>query len=476
MGVDYKTGGGESCNLGSMDISKAWHDNKLDIEYLKDLTRNAVYILDRLLDVNKFPVDSIRDATLKSRKIGLGIMGLADLLIKANLSYGSEEGRKFISEIMHVIHDAAYVESYKLARDYGAYPAWNSNPSTYRRNACVLNVPPTGTISLFANCSSGLEPNFGWVINRSTWVDGTKKTYRMVHPLFDEYVKENHPAYYEQIMAYTLEHGTVMGCPNFNVHMMPVFQVAKDISPMDHVRMQAAVQKWIDSSCSKTINCPESTTEDEISKCIFAAWKLGCKGLTIYREGSRNDVVLETNASKKSDIIEITNPVKYKLVTANGRILPRTPRKMYGTTTKIQSGCGKLLINIAEANGKPHTIIVENLGGGCESLQRGLVKMTALALRWNIPIFDIVKVLKSEKCNVALKNPNSECKSCSHALGVFLEEITPDSELDIPSKYAEEIQSHPKDNPTITCPDCGGAIVFESGCRSCPECGWSRCS
>lgn len=481
LGVNYENGGGESCNLGSIDLSKAVvkYDNGyvLDYKYIRNLTVYAVKILDRLLDVNKFPVDAISECTLRSRKIGLGIMGLADMLIKLNLPYSSKEGRDMVGEVMKYIHDVAYQTSYELANDYGVYPAWNGKKETYRRNACILNVPPTGTISLFAGCSSGLEPNFGWVINRSTWVDGTKQTYQMVHPLFKEHFSNN--PNYDKIVEWAFDHGTIQSCPYVNEHDKHVFQVAKDIHPFDHVSMQSAVQHWIDASCSKTINCPEYTTEEQISECIFKAWSSGCKGLTVYREGSRNDVVLETNASKKQDelvkVVEITNPVKYKLVTGNGRILPKTPKDSPAGMYKRTSGCGHMMIAIGEMDSKPHSVTIVNKGG-CDALTQALAELTALALRWQVPLWDVRKVLTGVKCSAALKNPKSDGKSCPDILGQILRDYYPHDDAPPKNDEVEKKVVVPTIQANIVCPDCGGPLNFAEGCVSCPSCSYTKCS
>ncbi len=467
--VDYITGGGEACVLGSIDISKFIIDaGHYSMCYrsadLEDTIRFAIRALDRVVDVNKYPLPEIKDCVMKGRKIGLGVMGWADALIKMEIPYGSDESIDFANEIMAFIRKVADDESIRIG-------------GGKKKNACTLTCAPSGTISIFGDCSSGIEPNFGWAYSRSTWVDGKKKTYRMVHPLFEK--EFSIYANYKYILDHVERYGTLKGYSSLPQTIIDIFCVAKDISPSDHVKMQAAFQKYIDAAVSKTINCPESTTVEDIYNIYMEAWKSGCKGITIYREGSRQDVVLETNAPiKQTEIsIEISNPVKYKLLThPRGRILPKTPREIPATTFKRNSGCGKMMITIGEMDSQPHSVNIVNKGG-CDALTQALAELTALALRWGIPQWDITKVLMGIRCSAAMKNPKSNGKSCADILGKILYEYFPHD--DAPSK--EDIE--PKQTTisdfkinTIQCPECGESLIFESGCVICKSCGFSRCS
>lgn len=481
--VDPKTNGGESCNLGSIDVSKFYNNGVFDWNHLKEVVNLGVNFLNNVMDKNHYPFESIKKMTLATRKIGLGVMGVADLLIKEGLEYGSQEACNYCEKLMKFINDAAIDESIKLAKIHGPFPAWKGSEWEKRgiqiRNSVLTCQAPTGTVSLFANCSSGIEPNFGWIYKRSTWVDGEKKTYDMIHPLFKEYININHIAYTEDILSYALLNGTLKGCPNINWHKIPVLCVAKDISWKGHCDMQIAFQKYTGNSISKTQNLPNNTTVEQVSDILFYAFENGCKGLTIYREGSRNDVVLETNASKKSDelvkLVEINNPVKYKLVTANGRILPKTPRCMPATLIKKNSGCGKMMIAIGEAFDSPHSVTIVNKGG-CDAMTQALAELTALGLRWGIPGTDIVKTLKGIKCSAALRNPISDGKSCPDILGKVIDELY---EFDLLPNKTESISTSQKSvtkQSNITCPECGELLSFIEGCRSCSHCGFSKCN
>ena len=466
--VDFKTGGGEACVLGSIDISKlTYDDGYVNFAGIEEVTRFAVRALDRIVDINKYPLPEIKDCVMKGRKIGLGIMGFADALLKKGISYGSEESLDLIDGIMSFVRRIADDESIRIGNGK-------------KKNACTLTCAPTGSLALFANCSSGIEPNFGWVYNRSTWVDGEKKTYRMVHPLFENYYKND--VNYEKILDYVEKNGTLKDCQYVNQEDSDIFCVAKDITPLDHVKVQARFQKHVDSSIAKTVNCPNSTTVENIYDIYMEAWKSGCKGITIYREGSRNDVVLETNKSETTTLdVEISNPVQYKLLTAeSGRILPKTPRECPATQFKRNSGCGHIIISIGEVDGKPHTVTVENAGsGGCTALQKIVARLIALALRWGIPTWDIFSAL-NVRCDVAVKNKKSDGISCGAIIGHILKDFYPyenapsKDDTKEPTLQSDEIKNTP--TSSTICPDCGEMLVFAEGCVICKHCGFSKCS
>lgn len=465
----------ECCTLGSINLVSCYYNNKFNYDKLNDLIESSIIFLDKILDKNMFPTEEIKIASHKTRKIGLGVMGLADLFILLDLKYGSDESLKFTKSLFSIIREIADIKSTDIARYKGTYPETRGDN---RRNASVLSIAPTGSISLFAGVSSGIEPNFSYVYNRSTWVSGEKKTYLQIHPIFEEYINENYDTEQRnQLIETMMNEGSIQSMDNWvKENTKKLFVTAKDIHPLEHIKIQSSIQKHVDQAISKTINCKHETTKEDISDYIKFAWKSGCKGLTIYREGSRKDVVLEGNTlkeDKKDHIVDANNPIKQKIINANGRILPKTPRRMAGTLAKIESGCGTLLMAIGESDNKPHTVIVENLGGGCESLQRTVVKLVALALRWGIPSWDILHVLNGEKCPVAIRNPKSEVKSCAAALGMFLSEVVPDDE--IPNKYEEQILDK-SEITTHPCPDCGKELIFVEGCRSCQSCGYTKCS
>lgn len=461
----------ESCNLASINLMSCMIDDEFDWKKFEDLIRTGVRFLDDMIDKNKYPLPQIEEATKKTRKIGLGVMGLADLLISLNYVYGEDDSIEFTRKLFKFMRNHADDESISLANDRGTYPESKGDP---RRNAAVLSIAPTGSISLFAGVSSGIEPNFGWVYKRSTWANGEKTTYTMIHPAFNKVLEDLGESILlnGSIEKYVLEHGTIKGSPYESA--FDCFVVAKDIAPIDHIRMQAVIQEFVDQAISKTINCPESTTKEQISDLIIEAWKRGCKGLTIYREGSRDDVVLETDSTKK---VENVNPVNVVLSKANGRILPKTPRSMMSITEKRKSNCGKLYITIGEVNGRPHTVLIKNKGGGCTAMLQTVAELTAAMLRWGIPRWETTRILNGITCDACKGKKDVDGRSCADIIGKVIRENYPDE--DIPNKYEGEsdhvdVAQIPKS--TIACPKCGKALIFAEGCRSCPECGYTRCN
>jgi len=461
----------ESCNLGSLNCTKYIDEcGVFNWEMFENDIRHAVWFLNNVIDKNKFPLSQIEIATKKTRKIGLGIMGFADALIMMNIRYGNDKSVEFAKELIKFMRRVADSESYKLTDKYGPYPEAKEDK---RRNASVLSIAPTGTISLIAGCSSSIEPNFAYVNTRSTWVSGEKKAYKMLHPLFKQHVNNRYPANVSaQIVDWMHNNGTIQNCPFVDIDTKEIFVTAIDVTPKQHILMQSTIQNnGVDQAISKTINCPNNTTKEDISNMIIEAWQSGCKGLTVYREGSRNDVVLETNKVVKS-----ANPVEALIANGNGRILPKTPRSMMSVTEKRNSACGKLYITIGEVDNKPHTVLIKNKGGGCTAMIQTVAELTAAMLRWQIPRWEIVRILNGIRCEACLKNPKADGRSCSDIIGKVLRENYPDE--DIPNKYEDEIPNTPdnKQINKVACPKCGKALIFAEGCRSCPECGYSKCS
>ncbi len=472
----------ESCVLGSIDVSKfATVTGDIDYMHLERVINLGVAFLDNCVDVNLYPTKAIEDATKLTRKIGLGIMGFADLLISLGIVYGSPKCIEFIDSFMSWFNEAAINASHKIACQKEEYPV--NKDSTWAplpmRNAVVTLLAPTGTIALFAGCSSGIEPNFAYAYKRSTWVDGEKKTYTMLHPMFKKLVLDKYQRRSDAIRDHMLREGTISNCSYINEDLKKIFVTAKDVTWKQHVDVLATFQKYIHNSISKTINCPESITKEEVAELVKYAWTSGCKGLTIYREGSRKDVVLETNATKKdeSKIVEITNPVQYKLATANGRILPKTPRDMPATVHKRTTACGKLYVIPAEAFDQLHSLFLVNKGG-CDAMTQVIAELIGSMCRFGIPRWEITRICSGIVCP-ACRNKRKlvDGNSCADIIArVILENYPVDEE---PPKCSEEPTEDTTEIITINkvpCPKCGEALIMQEGCRTCPSCGYSKCS
>ena len=289
----------ESCNLGSINLAKFYQQSdsdwkeKIDWARLEWVTRTSVHFLDNVIDANKYATPEIEKMTKATRKIGLGIMGFADLLIQMQISYGSDLARKVGSDVMKAIREWADDESKALAKTRGVFPAWEKSnydkQTEVYRNHCRLTVAPTGTISMIADTSSGIEPTFALAWKKQNILEG--KTLNYVNKYFEADAKK-YGFYSEDLMNYLADGGSLISVPEVPGWVKEVYVTAPEISPKDHVLMQASFQKFCDSGISKTINFANSATLEDVENAYVLAWEEGCKGITVYRAGSREKEVL----------------------------------------------------------------------------------------------------------------------------------------------------------------------------------------
>jgi ribonucleoside-diphosphate reductase alpha chain len=279
----------ESCNLGSINLAKMVKNSSIDWEKLEKTVNIAVRFLDNVIDINKYPLSRIEEITKGNRKIGLGVMGFADMLVQLWIPYNSNEALRTAEEVMNFIQERSHGASEKLAKVQGAFP--NFKGSIYKkpmRNSTVTTIAPTGTISIIAGCSSGIEPMFAVSFIRNV-LEGTKLI--EVNPYFEAVAKER-GFYSEELMMKVAKSGTLTGIKEIPDDVKRVFVTAFDIAPMWHVKMQAAFQKYCDNAVSKTINFPNDVDIKEVEKAFMLAYELKCKGITIYRYGSKSTQVL----------------------------------------------------------------------------------------------------------------------------------------------------------------------------------------
>jgi len=289
----------ESCNLGSLNLSLFVADGKINWDSLRETAGKAVRFLDNEIDINVYPVPEIAEATRKTRKIGLGVMGFHDMLLKLGLSYDSTEAVELAEKLMEQISWAAVRESRKLAAEKGPFPEHES--STWElpmRNAALTAIAPTGTISILAGCSAGIEPVFSWVYRRTRTVG---KEFLLVHPLFEAYFKPRlSEKDYGGLLEHVYTHGTLQDINDPEIvseNEKRLFRSALDIGWKTHIDIQAAFQRHCHAGISKTINMPVDAGKEDIEHALIYAWKQGLKGLTIYRTGSRQHVVLNLKKS-----------------------------------------------------------------------------------------------------------------------------------------------------------------------------------
>lgn len=470
----------ESCNLGSINLRKVVvRDNgrfTVDFEQLRRITHLAVHFLDNVIDMNKYPLPEIRENTMLNRKIGLGVMGFADMLILLGIPYDSEEAIETAERVMSFIQDESKAASRELAEERGAFI--NFDLSEYAaqgyppiRNATTTTIAPTGTISIIANTSSGIEPIFALAYVRNVLDESALIETNM---LFEEEIRER-GLYSDELMEQVAKTGSIQNRDDIPEEVQHLFVTSHDIDPEWHIRIQAAFQKYVDNAVSKTVNFSNQATIEDIEKVYNLAYQLHCKGVTVYRDGSRDTQVLEIQRGGE-EAPEDDEGAQ--------RLRPR-PRKevTWGSTRKMVTGCGSLYVTINEdEEGLFEVFATMGKSGGCAASQAEAVsRLISLSLRCGIEVDQIIKQLKGVRCPNQAWEKGGRIYSCSDAIAKALERhIGRDSrktgtDQEIVKNLAE---TNGKKSDTVivgVCPDCYGPLEFESGCSVCRICGYSRC-
>jgi len=460
----------ESCNLGSINLGKmVIHRGDvcdIDWERFKYVTETAVHFLDNVIDANQYPVDKIKEMTLANRKIGLGVMGWADMLFQLRISYNSKEALALAEKVMSFIKKVAVETSERLAEKRGPFP--NFEKSIYkntkpRRNATLTTIAPTGSIGIIANASTGIEPVFALAYVRKNILGGEELF--EINPYFKQALIEE-GLYSKELIEEVIQKGSLKDIKGIPESFKRIFVTALDIPPEMHVRMQATFQKYVDNAVSKTINLPNSATKEDVEKVFLLAYKLGCKGITVYREGSRSQQVLNIPAKKEEKV----------------KPEPRTrPRVVSGKTVKMVTGCGNMYVTINEDEFGPCEVFT-SLGksGGCTSSQSEAIgRLISLALRSGVKPEKIIEQLKGIRCPSPVIYQGESIFSCADALAKALEIYL--QEKNVPSlfdsvKLQEKQKSNKNDlgiNPQ--CPECGAMLEIGEGCATCRSCGFSKC-
>jgi len=339
----------ESCVLGSINLAKFHSYGAVDYDRLKKVVGLGVHFLDNVIDVSEYQIPQIAEITRLNRKIGLGVMGWADLLILLGIPYDSEGAIKLGEEVMGFISREALEASIELAKQRGPFPRWfqesiykkdgqeqaRSLRSQERRNATVTTVAPTGTISLIANCSSGIEPVYSIAYRRLSF-ESERMTF--VHPLFENYARE-HGLFSEDLMKRVAETGSLHDLPDVPAEAVRVFVTTHEIAPEWHVRMQASFQKHIDAAVSKTINFPAGATVDDVRRAYLLAHELGCKGITVYRDGSREKQVLSTELEDMTEPLTLASAGQAEMQRPENLLFARNICPDCGETLRQNGGC-----------------------------------------------------------------------------------------------------------------------------------------
>ena len=472
----------ESCNLGSINLGRVVKRDgggyELNEDLLRALTRRAVRFLDNIIDLNRYPLPEIERNTRANRKIGLGVMGFADYLIRRGIPYDSEQAVSEAERVMSIIQDESKRASADLAAERGAFPNFDRSDYAARgerplRNATTTTIAPTGTISIIAGASSGIEPIYAIAYVRNVMDNHTLVE---VNPLFEEIARER-GLYSEDLMALVASRGSVSRIEEIPEDIRRIFVSAHDVAPEWHIRIQAAFQRHVDNAVSKTINFRSDATVEDVEKSYLLAYRLGCKGITVYRDHSRSSQVLATKTQEKAVL---------KDEAARKAALAPRPRGeiTWGATRKMTTGCGSLYVTINEdEHGLFEVFATMGKGGGCAASQTEAVsRLISLALRSGIDIEQIIKQLKGVRCPNQAWEKGGRIYSCADAIAKALErhtgamQQTSRENLRETAKHLAETNGKGREVVMVgVCPDCSGPLEFESGCAVCRSCGFSRC-
>jgi ribonucleoside-diphosphate reductase alpha chain len=483
----------ESCNLGSINLANmiATQDGHARIDYdkLKATVDTAVRFLDDVIDMNNYPLAEIRHMTVGNRKIGLGVMGFADMLIALGIPYDSDEALAMAQELMSFVQEESGAASCNLARERGPFPNYDvsvfpERGGAKRRNATTTTIAPTGTISIIAGVSSGIEPIFALSYIRNV-MDNDHLV--EVHPLFDAEMRRR-GLYSVERMTELSKVGTLRHLEGIPEDVARIYVTAHDISPEAHLRMQAAFQKYTENAVSKTVNFSADATRDDIRKVFVLAYRLGCKGVTVYRDKSRDEQVLNIGGVNAKAGAQEQEPVPGPEPFVTPRPRPDT---LIGVTKEIKTSCGKLYVTI-NRDEKGIFEVFNQMGkaGGCAASQSEAIgRLASLALRSGVQPGMIVKQLKGISCHLPSWGGNGGGKilSCadavSKAIEWYLENFEamfpgfpkPVAEAARPAVRKATLSAGEEEIARGACPDCGSQVERQEGCLKCRSCGFSEC-
>jgi ribonucleoside-diphosphate reductase alpha chain len=439
-----------------------------------------VRFLDNVIDVNQYPLQQIEETTKATRKIGLGVMGFADLLYKLGVPYNSNEGVHWAEDLMKFVDETAKDESVKLAKTRGVFPLFTKSifkaSKTRLRNATVTTIAPTGTISMIAGASSGVEPIFAISFIRNV-MDGVQMF--EVNPVFEETAKAR-GFYSEALMEKIARAGTLHGLHEIPEDVKKVFVTAHDVSPIWHIRIQAAFQKYTDNAVSKTVNFENSATRADVRKVYELAYETNCKGVTIYRDGSRDAQVLNIGKVNAPSGEQIAGAGQSADASEGGGspIKPRPrPDVTTGFTEKIRIGCGNIYLTVNyDENGICEVFTNTGRGGGCPSQSEATARLVSIALRSGLDAQAIIEQLKGIRCPSTIKRQDLNVTSCPDAIAKVIQKVyhfKTNGEIPSATDVAAAVDAKPAG--AKYCPECGSVVEHEGGCVICRNCGYSKC-
>ncbi|HZF61425.1 MAG TPA: vitamin B12-dependent ribonucleotide reductase [Desulfovibrio sp.] len=470
----------EACNLGSINLSCFYipgHNDAADpardcIDWaeLKRVVHLSVRFLDNVIDASRFPLDSITETVRRNRKIGLGVMGFADLLYQLEMAYDSQQGLELGERIMAFIQEEGHKASAQLAVERGAFPAYATSVYAKKklgpyRNATVTTIAPTGTLSIIAGCSSGVEPLFALCFTRNI-LDGERLV--EVNPHFEAALADA-GLFSHELMDAVVAKGSIQEMDYLPAKLRKVFVTAMDIAPVWHLRMQAAFQRHTDNAVSKTVNLTNSATEQDIFDIYWLAYQEGCKGVTVYRDGCKSIQVLATGeGQKKMDGESSAEPAQSGPSAAQvGAGVRKRPDIVWGFTQKVPTGLGVMYLTVNEVDGQPFEVFatIGKSGRSITAKAEAIGRLVSLALRSGVHVRDVVAQIKGIGGEHPVFRGKGLLLSIPDAIAWVLEK-----------RYLkDEHIGDVNDLQAQNCPECGEALVFQEGCLICPGCGFSRC-
>lgn len=450
----------EACNLGSINLGKfvVTKNNTPQIDYaaLKETVWTAVHFLDNTIDMSRYPLPAIDQMVKGNRKIGLGIMGFADLLFQLDTPYNSEDALAVAEEVMGFVQTESHQASLALAEKRGVFSNYDKSrfsgdSAKAYRNATTTTIAPTGTLSIICNCSSGIEPLFALSFVRAV-MDNDKLM--EVNPYFENVARKQgfHSA---SLMEAVARSGSVARLNDIPEDVRRVFVTAHDISPEWHLRMQAAFQKYTDNAVSKTVNLAHDATVEDVRKIYDLAWKLGCKGVTIYRDGSKENQVLSFSSNKKEEDAFMT-------------AVRKRPDTLEGFTTRVKTGLGQLYVTVTEYDGKPFEVFatIGKSGRSTTAKTEAIGRLVSLAFRSGVTVDKVVEQLKGIGGEHPVFQNGGLVLSIPDAISRVLEQ-----------RYLKDRQQtkHVRSLMGEVCPECNQTVSFEEGCMTCHFCGFTKC-
>ena len=452
----------EACNLGSVNLARFFAPESadgIDWEGLRNTVHLSTRFLDNVIDSSKYPLEQITEMVRKNRKIGLGVMGWADLLFQLEIPYDSHQGLILAEKVMEFVHKESKSASKILAAERGPFPAFDKSVYASQnfgpyRNATTTTIAPTGTLSIIAGCSSGVEPLFALSFVRQV-MEGERMV--EVNSHLEEALKRTQ-CHSIKLMEEISQKGSIKNMDFLDQSLRDVFVTSMDIAPEYHLKMQAAFQKFTDNAVSKTVNLPHDATKEDIWSIYWMAYELGCKGVTVYRDGCKNSQVLCTGDGERT---------REKEQEGRKRVRER-PDVVYGFTQKVRTGLGELYLTVNEVDGKPFEVFatIGRSGRSITAKAEAIGRLVSLALRSGIDVSDVVKQLKGIGGEHPVFQKKGLLLSIPDAVGWVLE-----------NRYLQgrKVGTDYVGLHRPACPDCGGELVFQEGCFVCGACGYTKC-